>query len=94
MKRLNKEQIAELKKLHKTGMTKKNISKETGMGYSTVCNYTTTLNKESYKKTHSINVSKESYMFVERLSQKHGITKHKAMDETIKLAKRKCWVNW
>jgi len=94
MKRLNSEQIAELKKLHKSGMTKNNIAKKIGVGYSTVCTYTTTLNKSKYKKTHSINVSKEAYAFINKLSKKQGISKHNAMQEIIKLAKRKCWFNW
>jgi transposase len=99
-KSITKTQVNQMKKLLNKGHEKKDIADLLGLGYSTICYYLPCTKKERAaarvkgKPSYSINTYQEGYDFVSNIAEKNGWSKTVAMQEVIRLAKRKCLFSW
>ena len=97
MKQMTKQELNKIFALHDAGVDNKTISGLVGRGYSTVCKALVKKGKGVKTigdKNFCINASKDNYDYVSSVAESKGITKHAAMTEIVKLAKRRCLFSW
>jgi transposase len=99
-KAITKSQVTRMKRLLKQGHEKKDIAQMLSLGYSTICYYLPCSKKEraaakaASKASYSINTIQEDYQFISNIAQKNNCSKTAAMQEVVRLAKRKCLFSW
>jgi predicted transcriptional regulator len=99
-KAITKKQVIQMKRLLKQGHSKKDIAQMLNLGYSTICYYLHCTKKEkaaaraTVKTSYSINTVQEDFDFISNIADKQGITKTAAMQEVVRLARRKCLFSW
>jgi IS30 family transposase len=84
----------QMRDLAESGVKREEIAKIMNKGYSTVCFYTKNGPKVNNKRSYSVCIDREDYVYIVKLSERKGVTKRVALSEVVRLAKRKCLFNW
>ncbi len=96
-KNLTLKQVKTMRTMFDAGVHKKEIARAMSLGYSTVCTYIANKNKNpssKAQKNYCVNVTQEEFDFVTEMAKEWDVTKHSAMTEIVRLAKRKCFFSW